>query len=465
MRIPHSDPRLRTCLSRCAHGVAVLVTGMMVSVAAGVFAQDEDARFSNWTKVESATEMKSYREAMRSGGAFDATSRGFLEEIALPQLGVEANRSSIERVRKKIRDQLLVDIANEKAAEEAGKTCMSFMQALAGKEDADPVVRVNAMLLIGELQGVDRKPWPPATAVLAQAAANTELPKAVRIAACVGLARHVDATKGVAEEQKRVGSAAVPAIMAILKEPLPPAGAIENDWMASRCLTMLSSLGSLTPANAAELVRILGEDGRSINVRVRAAAALAAGANPESQVDKAAVIKTIGEVAVLSLDRDVAAADKLILDRQYAGATGQPGGGPPGMMPPGMMPPGMMPPGMEGDPSLQPAVPQMIPREVCRRAAWRLAVLADAILSDDSKRGIALLGGDAPPAGVELSQMLRGVAMELDAIPDEATMRQALVSLKPQPPVVPAAEDASAQETPPATKQPAAKEAPAASAK
>jgi len=94
-----------------------------------------------------------------------------------------------------------------------------------------------------------------------------------------------------------------------------------------------------------------------------------------------------------------------------------------------------------------------------------LAVLADAILSDDSKRGVALLGGDAPPAAVDLSQSLRGVAMELDATPDEETMRQALVSLKPRPPAVPAAEDPSAQQPPAATEQPAAKEAPAASAK
>ena len=470
MSLFHSEHvRPNRCFQRL-RVTAVVAAGVLVTTAAGAFAQDDDARLSNWAKVESAAETRTYKESMRGGGAFDAAARGFLEEIALPQLGLEANRTTIERVRKRLREYLLADITNEKAAEEAGKTCLSFMESLAGKEDADAVVRVNAMLLIGELQSVDRKPWQPAAVVLARAAANAELPKAVRIAACVGLARHVEAIKGVVEEQQRMAAVAVPAIVAILKEDpqdaTPLSASVENDWMASRCLTMLPSLGPLTPATAAEVVRILGENKRSINVRVRAAAALAAVAGPESKVDKAAVIKAIGAVAVVALERDVAAADKLILDRQYGGGTGgaapgmmppgmmppgmmppgmmPPGMMPPGMMPPGMMPPGMMPPGMGGDPSGQPAVEQMIPREVCRRAAWRLVVLADSILTDDSKRGIAVLGGEAAPAAVELAQNLRRAAMELDATPEEMTLRQALTGLKPPAPAAANAEEAPA---------------------
>jgi len=445
----------------------VVVAGMLLTAAAVAFAQNDDARFANWSKVESATETRTYRDAIRAGGAFDAAARGFLEEIALPQLELEANRTTIERVRKRLREFLLADFASDKVADEANKTCLSFMQALAGKEDADAVVRVNAMLMIGELQSVERKPWQPAAAVLAQAAANTELPKAVRIAACVGLARHVEGTKGVVEEQQRMAAVAVPAIVTILKEPpleSAKSGMVENDWMASRCLTMLPWLGPLAPATATEVVRILNDDKRSINVRVRAAAALAAVAGPESNVDKAAVIQSIGAVAIVALERDVAAADKLLLDRQYGGGAGQ---GPPGMMPPGMMPgmppgmpPGMMPPGMGVDPSVQPAVEQMIPREVCRRAAWRLAILADAILTDDSKRGIAVLGGGAAPAAVELAQELRRAAMELDAEPEEITLRQSLTGLKPPAPAAPVVEEAADGAPAAATKR-----APAAAAK
>jgi hypothetical protein len=420
---------------------AVVAAGMLVTAAAVASGQDDDARFSGWIKVESAPETRTYKESMRGSGAFDAAARAFLEEIALPQLALEANRTTIERVRKRMREFLLADIANEKAADDASKTFLAFMESLAGKDDADAVVRVNAMLLIGELQAVDRRPWQPAASVLAQAAADTELPKAVRIAACVGLARHVEATKGLAgEEQQRMASVAVPAIMAILKEqpkqPAPDAGVVENDWMASRCLSMLPLLGPLSPATAAEVVRILDEGNRSINVRVRAAAALAASAGPESKIDKASVIKSIGTLAVSALERDVAAADKLLLDRQYGGSSGQPS--------PGMMPPGMMPPGMAVGPTGQPVVEQLMPREACRRAAWRLWVLAEAILTDDSKRGLAVLDGEASPAAVQLAQGLRRAAMELDATPEETTLRQALADLKPAALAAPAAGEAQA---------------------
>ena len=460
---------------------AVAAAGELATAAAVAVGQPDDARFSNWTKIESATETRTYKEAMRGGGAFDAAARGFLEDIALPQLALDANRATIERVRKRMREFLLADIANEKTADDAGKAVLAFMESLAGKEDAEPVVRVNAMLLIGELQAQDRKPWPPAAAVLAGAVANPQLPKAVRIAACVGLARHVEANRGLPEEQQRIATAALPAILVILKDsatdgqqdgqpkdaakgPTPSAVAVENDWMVSRCLSMLPMLGQMTPATAAEVVRILGDGSRAINVRVRAAAALAAAAGPESRVDKAAAIKAINELAITALERDVAAANKLLLDRQYGGGTGQPvpgaiGGMPPGMMPPGMMPPGMMPPGGFGQPGMpegalgadgQPLGEQLIPREACRRAAWRLSVLADAILTDDSKRGLAVLGGEASPAAVELSQSLRRAAMDLDAAPEEAVLRQALAGLKPAEPAAPAAEDppAAAADTP-----------------
>jgi hypothetical protein len=274
----------------------------------------------------------------------------------------------------------------------------------------------------------------------------------------VGLAKHVEATKGVAEEQQRMAAVAIPAITAILsepaKEPTSPTMAVENDWMAARCLSMLPQLGPLSPATAADVVRILNEDNRSINVRVRAATALAAAGGPDSKIDKAAVIKSIGALATTALERDVAAADKLLLDRQYSGTSGQPlPGMMPGMMPPGMMPPGMMPPGMPGigvDPTGQPTVEQLIPREACRRAAWRLWVLAEAILTDDSKRGVALLGGEASPAAVDLAQSLRRAAMDLDATPEESMLRQALADLKPAAPAAKTEEETAAAEGQPA---------------
>ena len=436
-------------------GELVVLVALLPLAGAGL-GQEGEARFSNWSKVESpaAEETKKYKDSVKAG-TFDAAARGFLEEVALPQLSLEANRATIERVRKRIREYLLADIDNDRAAEEASKTVLAFMNTLAANDEAEPVVRVNAMLLIGELQAPKSKqPWPAATAPLAEAVANAALPRAVRIAACVGLARHVEAAKGIADEQKRVAALALPAIAAVLAEPVPAGGGAENDWMAARCVAMLPVLGPLTPATAADAVRLLGDGGRSINARVRAAAAVAAGAGPEAKLDKAAVIAAVAGLAVAALEADVAAAERLALDREYSGtAAGQ--GLPGGPLPAVSYDPAS-PPGSPLDPTLQRPAAQWIPREACRRAAWRLAVLADAILSDDAKRGLATLGGDVVPEDKTLAQSLRRAALELDAAPEEATLRQVLAELKPPEPATPEDEPDAADAAVPAPAPPRA---------
>jgi len=105
------------------------------------------------------------------------------------------------------------------------------------------------------------------------------------------------------------------------------------------------------------------------------------------------------------------------------------------------------------DPTGQPLAEQLIPREACRRAAWRLWVLAEAILTDDSKRGLALLGGEASPTAVDLAQSLRRAAMDLDATPEESMLRQALADLKPAPPAAKPEDETAA---PAAAEKPAA---------
>lgn len=423
--------------------------------------QDEDARFANWTRIETAAETRAYKEAVK-GGLFDATARGYLEQIALPQLALEANRPTIERIRKRMREYLLADIGEAKAAEEATKTFLTFMQALAANGAEDPAVRVNALLLVGELQGQDRKPWPPAAPVLAAAAVDAELPKAVRVAAIVGLSRHVEAARGQAEAQQRLGPIVMPVIKAILADAQGADQPVETEWLAARCLSMLPALGLLPPEAAAEVVRILGDGACSVNVRVRAASALGLSAGGDSKVDAGAAIRSIESVGIGGLERDVAQADRILLDRQYGGGAGGqiPGGMPPGFMPAGGPPPGFGGPGFGGpgfggppegfaDPSLQPPVEQLIPREVCRRAAWRLNTLADAILAEDRKRGLSSLlpEADRPPAE-KLAQRLRRAAIELDATPEDPVLRQVLQELKPAPAAAPPAAEESGEARP-----------------
>jgi len=453
------DIRLR--LLRCilpARGAAPAALMVMVSCMPAAFGQQEDdARFSNWNKIETAAETRAFKDAVTAGG-FDAAARGYLEQIALPQLALEANRPTIERIRKRMREYLLAGISDAKTLDEASKTFLAFMGALAANGEADPVARVNAMLLIGELQGQDRRPWPPAAPVLAAAAVNPDLPKAVRVAAVVGLGRHVDGARGQAEAQQRLMPIVMPVVRTILAAAKGADQPPEIEWSAARCLAMLPALGPLPAEPAAEVVRILGDTMCAVNVRVRAAAALGLAAGADSKIDAAAAIRGIEAVGIDGLDRDVAAADRILLERQFGGGADQmPGGMPPGMPPPGFGP-GFMPgggtaPGFSAspdgftDPSLQPPVEQLIPREVCRRAAWRLNALADAILTEDRKRGLStLLPEPERPPAEKLAQRLRRAAIELDATPEDPVLRQILEELKPAP--APAPDAAGEAEAP-----------------
>jgi len=71
-----------------------------------------------------------------------------------------------------------------------------------------------------------------------------------------------------------------------------------------------------------------------------------------------------------------------------------------------------------------------VPPLACRRNAWRLFLLAEAIQPARSGPGLAgLLQGDAATAAADLATALRQAALDLDAQPDEATLKKALKSL------------------------------------
>ncbi|MFM8893454.1 MAG: hypothetical protein ACKOTB_17900, partial [Planctomycetia bacterium] len=471
----HVSHRLRLPLpssTRWSVPLAAVVAVGMVSIAGTVSAQD-DARFPNFTKVESAPETRTFKDALKAG-TFDAASREYLETVALPQFEAPGNRLTIERMRKRFREYLLADAGSEKAANDANGATMEFVEALASKDDADPVVRVNAMLLIGELQGIDRKPWPPAVAPLTKVLADDAASPALRIAALIGLVRHVDAAKASPPDQQRLATAIGPAVVSILKAPARATP--ENDWIVAKCLGMLPLLGPASPETVGLVLKVVEDANRSINTRVRASKALADVATPAAKIDGPAVVGLVEKIAVESLERDVVTGDQRRLERQFGVAAG-PLAGPPGMSPagygppagmvPGMIPgmaPGSMPPGYGSsdmsDPAVLAALEQTIPREVCRRAAWRLATLADAVLSDDAKRGLATVGGEVPPPARELAQKLRRAAMDLDATPDDPTLRQALAEFKPQAPAVTEEVDDEAP-----AKKPAAKPGPKAGPK
>ena len=401
---------------RCLLAV-LLVGGPWVAVPAS--AQDAAAKFSTLTKVEGAVETRDYKEKLRDGGQFDAAARSYVTQIALPQLGFEANRGTIERVRRRIREIVLSDIADEKAFSDAAKTVLDTMAAVARNGDTEPIVRINAMLLVGELRAKDNRPLPAAAPVLAAAAADVRQPLEVRIAAAAGLARHAEAAKAggdVAAIAKMVGPALVPMLVGDPKTG--PTAAI--DWLTGRGLAIMQALGPQTGSKEAlaAAARILGDDSRSVDVRVRAAAALGAAATADAGVDAARAVESVRGVAITGLEADVAAAERLRMERRVAGGAGQPGSQPSGT-----------------------ATNELpIPELACRRNAWRLAMCADAIEGADGGAGLASLLGNAAAAAKELAVSLRTAATGLDAHPDDQAVLEALEKLgKPVAGAAPAA--------------------------
>jgi hypothetical protein len=395
-------------------------------------AQDDTPTFSTWAKVEASTDAKDYGERLKKG-EFDGKSKAFLEQIALPQLTLDGNRRTIERLRKRMREVLLNErVADAAALDQACTVAAAWLTAQARNKQLEPVVQVNAMLLVGELRGKDGRPWPAATEMLATATADPACPPAVRVAAAAGLARHLDSARAAGGVGASLAEKATQSLLTVISTPPAPADGAAGDWLVSRALDMLPSvLPKATPEAAAAITKILEDQGRAIDVRVRAAAALGAIAAAESNIDAARSVAAIRGIATAALKGDLLAAAERAMSRRMSGqaAPMMPGGfegGPPGF-------PGAPFPGASGFGEGTGVAPVGDPIDllVVGRDAWRLMTLANAVGTADGSRGLAtLLAGPTAAPAIALAQALRDAATDLEQMPDAATMKQSLVSLE-----------------------------------
>lgn len=396
-------------------GAIALAASLMA--AAPALAQGEP-RYLGWAKVENAREMRELKDKLRDGGAIDGESREFVRQTVLPQLVLDENRSTIERTRRRMREVLLTEIEDDKAFADISRLAADFMTAVARDGDAEPAVRVNAMLFVGEMRGKDGKPLPLVRPALAAAAGDAQLPLAVRVAAIAGLGRHVDACRGDADATAALTKAAGPAIMTILAAPVESDRRAEQEWLTARAVSLLPGLVPTASKNvAAVLAAIIEDSARATDTRVRAAAALGATADAKSEINAAKIIDAIRGIALQSLEADVAAADVRRFEREYRSlATGQ--------QP--IMQPGIDP--MGGN---EPALKSLaIPEQSCRRNAWRLVTLADAIDSGDGRPGLARLLGAAAAPAKQLAATLRDAGLAIDQTPDEESVVAAIKSIK-----------------------------------
>lgn len=417
MRIPC---RASICLSLCA-----------TLLAGGEVARGQDAaRSGGWQKVEADEATRKYQEEAKAGGLGEP-SIAWLRDFVLPQLAVEVNRGTIERVRRRIHDAFLNEKSLDAAAlEAANRVAGAGAMKLAMTADATPLVRINAMLLVGELRGKDGRPWPQALQPLATAMADEKLPAAVRIAAATGVARHADAARAAGGEE--FGRIALPALDSVIAGTSAMQDQAAADWLVSRSLDVLPAASPQASATtAAALARILDDATRSIDVRVRAAAALGATAGTNSKVDTGRAFASIRALGISALEADIVRAESRALDRALAG------------------PASPAAPGSVGQPSAEPSASEpQLESMVVRRDAWRLAQLADAIARTDGQGLVRLMDQNGAAAARLVADAFRKAASDLDAAPDLATCKQALDELRESAGDAPAPKAAAGSDKP-----------------
>ena len=449
----------RSTAHRSSARVAIMTALVVIGTLAVGGASAQDAAPVNWPKLESSDGFKKFLDQAKKG-EFDATARAFLERVALPQLGVEGNRKQIERVRRRMREMLLNGRTIEPAAfDQIAKSAVDSLTAQARNPQLEPVVAINAMLLVGEIRGKDDRPWAGAAESLANAMADAKLPLAVRIAAAAGLAKQVEASRTAAAPDPALMQAAAKPLQAVVSTPVSAADAAAGNWLVARALDMLPAVApKASPETATALQGILNDASRPVDVRVRAAAVLGATADPGAMIDAVAAIAAVHKLAIEALEADVATAAERVMKARLSGQPMMPMGGRgfDGGVAPGMA--GSAFGGEFGGAGAAPAEELPIDLLVVRRDAWRLMTLANAVASGDGSTGlVSLATGDAVARGQALAKTLRDSASALDQSPDATVIKQAITDLERLGRVAaPAAAGVPAAGTPAAAGQPAA---------
>jgi hypothetical protein len=176
------------------------------------------------------------------------------------------------------RQELATHFRNAKSGEvrdHLNQLVLNFLKKLVEGE-FHPAVKVNALLMIGELNGTDAggrgMPLPEALTFLIAEAENTKIPDGLRAAALIGIMRHAVAGVPSGDAQKAVAGAMLQ-LAGDVPSGLTPSG---RAWIAAQAVEILAVLGSVGDDNAVfkALLKIVANSKLPILVRVAAADSL-----------------------------------------------------------------------------------------------------------------------------------------------------------------------------------------------
>ncbi len=210
--------------------------------------------------------------------ASQAEFEDYYQKYALARWTLQKEAASIPGFRQDLRNNLRRARTGQ-AHDQLNALALDFLNKMA-EGNHTPAARLNAMLMIGELNSAEQSgsdaavPLAEALNVLVAAAENAKLPDYVRSAAMVGIVRH--AAVGIRNEdaKKKVATAMLKAA----STDLPTDGTRPGrEWIVAQAAEALGLLGSVGDGNAAfkALVGIVGD--AKLAPRTRAIAATALG--------------------------------------------------------------------------------------------------------------------------------------------------------------------------------------------
>lgn len=440
------------CLSGARHLVALV--GLCLCCMGPVMGQPE-VSFTKWSDVESSQQFRDLVTSLKNGGAFDDSRKNFISDVVLPQFANDNNFEILDDVRKRVRDRILMSISSSGPAfEEVSVYLRDALTAVARDSNRDIFERVNAVLFISEMTSPSRTPWAPALDSLASLAQDTTLGAAVRITALTGMSKHLSyASRLSAEELSAIYTSVVATLPTLLPPmetatPEDPLASRPNtaEWLASRGLKMAAVAASAsTPELQKLLVSVVNDESWSFDTRVRAAITLGKSITQDSQINPNDVMSSFRKLAIASLDNDrVEAKEKLEMDSLSSSAAsigfmgsmggydggddggydgGDDGGDDGGGYDDGMYDSG----GFAGTPA-----EDGLSVDICRRAAWRLYSLGEAILPDSNRGGLVSLlkDGDRVKAQ-EFGQKLKDEGLIISEEPYGYSLLDSLDELDP----------------------------------
>lgn len=318
-----------------------------------------DAKFSDRRVVR---ELETNKNKVISSKATDdaarETVRAYIQDYLVPWLTRPENFGQWHTIRLRLMRDLRLSQATPELHSYLANLVFAQMRPLVD-QNFHPVIRVNAMLMIGDLNdreaafGVQALPMASTLAFMREQVKNPAQIDAVRIAALAGILRHMESYWVADQPPASELINELTAEMTALALAAPPAGrsADVHHWIQARALDILGSLAGWQPQEQAfqAMQKMLADGTQPLWLRCRAAYALSRVKYAElanvDKVDWASV--AAGLAGVLA---DACQTEQTYLEKQKEKAvTRQRASGVPGV--PGMPPGGFtgpLPPGEPG---------------------------------------------------------------------------------------------------------------------